>query len=459
MEQLEKEWTAYPVFHFDLSMAKGSSLEDVRRNLSLQLDQFEALYGRNEQEVLPGERLGGLIYRAYQKTGQKVVVLIDEYDAPILEVLHEKEHVREDIRKSLREFYKPLKSSDPYLRFVFITGISTFSQLSIFSELNNLDVISRSGDYATICGITQQELLDNFQFGLSELSSAWGCSAEKVVSLLRDNYDGYHFASNSEGVFNPFSLLKAFKDKELDNYWFRSGTPKFLVEMLKKYAEEGLFDLSMLGQQGDVTPTEFDTPIEAMSGPLPLLYQSGYLTIKNYDAEDMLYQLDIPNSEVRVGLLENLLPLYSRVAPQKMKSTAFKASTCLRKGDYDGALKLLQSLLSSIPFLRGDADILANAEKTESFYHRLFYFFFRMLCNEVFAEVRSVLGASDIVVFTEKYIYIFEIKIDTDPQVALRQIESKGYATPYLTDGREIIKVGVSFSTKARTIGEWKRGE
>jgi hypothetical protein len=459
MEQLEKEWTAYPVFHFDLSMAKGSSLEDVRRNLSLQLDQFEALYGRNEQEVLPGERLGGLIYRAYQKTGQKVVVLIDEYDAPILEVLHEKEHVREDIRKSLREFYKPLKSSDPYLRFVFITGISTFSQLSIFSELNNLDVISRSVDYATICGITQQELLDNFQFGLSELSSAWGCSAEKVVSLLRDNYDGYHFASNSEGVFNPFSLLKAFKDKELDNYWFRSGTPKFLVEMLKKYAEEGLFDLSMLGQQGDVTPTEFDTPIEAMSGPLPLLYQSGYLTIKNYDAEDMLYQLDIPNSEVRVGLLENLLPLYSRVAPQKMKSTAFKASTCLRKGDYDGALKLLQALLSSIPFLRGDADILANAEKTESFYHRLFYFFFRMLCNEVFAEVRSVLGASDIVVFTEKYIYIFEIKIDTDPQVALRQIESKGYATPYLTDGREIIKVGVSFSTKARTIGEWKRGE
>jgi hypothetical protein len=322
MEQLEKEWTAYPVFHFDLSMAKGSSLEDVRRNLSLQLDQFEALYGRNEQEVLPGERLGGLIYRAYQKTGQKVVVLIDEYDAPILEVLHEKEHVREDIRKSLREFYKPLKSSDPYLRFVFITGISTFSQLSIFSELNNLDVISRSVDYATICGITQQELLDNFQFGLSELSSAWGCSAEKVVSLLRDNYDGYHFASNSEGVFNPFSLLKSFKDKELDNYWFRSGTPKFLVEMLKKYAEEGLFDLSMLGQQGDVTPTEFDTPIEAMSGPLPLLYQSGYLTIKNYDAEDMLYQLDIPNSEVRVGLLENLLPLYSRVAPQKMKTSS-----------------------------------------------------------------------------------------------------------------------------------------
>jgi hypothetical protein len=231
------------------------------------------------------------------------------------------------------------------------------------------------------------------------------------------------------------------------------------VEALKRYAIEGKFDLGMMEEQRNVVASSLYTPIEAMTGPIPLLYQSGYLTITDYDERTDLYTLDIPNSEVRVGLMENLLPLYSDVDPTKMKSIASQASANLNEGDFNGALQHLQSLLSSLPYMRGDADILADKEKTEAYYHRLFYFFFRMLHNEVFAEVRNAIGACDIVAFTPKFIYIIEVKIDVSPKVALRQIEEKGYAKPYLSDGREIVKLGVSFSSKTRTIEEWKRGE
>jgi hypothetical protein len=458
IESMETEWTVYPVLHFDLSTAKHETVAQVASTLSLQMDRFEALYGKNEKEITLGDRLNGLIIRAFQKTGQKAVVLIDEYDAPILNVLHQPEEVRNGIRNCLREFYAPLKACDPYLRFVFITGISTFSQLGIFSELNNLKNISRDKRYASICGITRQELFENFRYGIQQFAKEQETTEDEVVERLTANYDGYHFCEKSEGVFNPFSLLNAFDSVAVSDYWFQSGTPKFLIEMLKKYAEEGKFDLNMLGMLQDVPASAFSTPIEAMSGPLPLLYQSGYLTIKGYDDRSGLYTLDIPNSEVRLGLMENILPLYSDVDPMKMKSASSKASVCLNDGDYEGALRILQSLLASIPFMRGDAGILADAEKTEAYYHRLFYFFFRMLSNEVFGEVRSVIGACDTVVFTRKHIFVFEFKIDANPQVALDQIEEKGYAIPYLTDGREVIKIGVSFSTKTRTIEDWKRG-
>jgi hypothetical protein len=454
MEQLEKDWTAYPVLHFDFSSAKSQWLDQVVEDISDQLEKQERIYGLDKGTKNLGRRLKALITSAYEQTGQRVVMLVDEYDAPILEVLGDDEK-RDSVRLIFRDFYSSLKACDNYIRFVFITGISTFSQMGIFSELNNLDVISRVDEYATICGITQQELWKNFPFGIDELSKKWECTAEEVVDKLRDNYDGYHFSSQSAGVFNPFSLLRAFKDSQIDSYWFQSGTSRFLIDLLKHYAAEGKFDLSMMEEQRNVVASNFSTPIEAMSGALPLLYQSGYLTIKDYDARKNLFTLDIPNAEVRLGLMENLLPLYAHVDPSKMKSTAYQASACLTDGDFGGALKLLQSLLASIPFMRGDADILADAEKTEAYYHRLFYFFFRMLCNEVYAEVRNATGACDVVVFTRSRIFLFEIKIDATPQVALRQIEEKGYALPYLTDGREIVKVGVSFSTQTRTIAEW----
>jgi hypothetical protein len=359
----------------------------------------------------------------------------------------------------LRKFYAPLKACDDSLRFVFITGISMFSQLSIFSELNNLEIISKNGEYASICGITEQELRENFAPGIALLAKTNNITPEEMVQRLKDEYDGYHFGKNSEGLFNPFSLLNAFKQNELGRYWFRSGTPHALVEMLRRYQQRGKFDINYFENSAPVPAEMFESPLEAETGPLPLLYQAGYLTIKGCPPTGNKYILGIPNSEVRVGLLENLLPLFSSFSPAEsigVRSAAEDASDALLVGDVDKAMLQLKSVLASVPFMKGDKDILADAEKTEAHYHVLFYFFFRMLSNEVNAEVRNAVGATDVIIKTPKYIYIVEIKIDATPEVALAQIEAKGYTTPYLSDGRKLVRVGVNFSTQSRTIEEWK---
>jgi hypothetical protein len=456
MEKLETEWTKYPVLHFDLSTAKGKPLAGIKENISRQLIDFEELYGIDDKDSALGSRLQTLIKKSYKQSGQRVVVIIDEYDAPILDVLHDDEK-REDVRMLLREFYSPLKACDDYLRFVFITGISTFSQLSIFSELNNLEIISRSSDYASICGITEQELRDNFQYGIEKMANCYGCSNEEMIIKLRDAYDGYHFSKSSDGLYNPFSILNALKACDLGSYWFRSGTPRFLIEMLKKYQHEGLFSLDMLDSKESVIDSSFESPLEEQDGPIPLLYQAGYLTIKDYDAKTDTYTLAIPNTEVRIGLMQNLMPLYAKVNAKGVQSVASHTSFALKEGDVDKAMQLFQSMLASIPFMRGDKDILGDAEKTEAHYHIIFYFFFRMLYNEVLAEVRNARGATDVVIKTPKYIYVVEIKIDSTADAALQQIDEKGYATPYLADGREVIKLGINFSTETRTISEWKQ--
>jgi hypothetical protein len=260
-------------------------------------------------------------------------------------------------------------------------------------------------------------------------------------------------------VFNPFSLLSAFKQKELGRYWFQSGTPGPLVEMLRRYQQRDKFDISTFERSVPVPVEMFASPLEAETGPLPLLYQAGYLTIKGCPPTGNKYILGIPNSEVRVGLLENLLPLFSSFSPAESISVhgaANEASVALLEGDVDKAMLQLKSVLASVPFMKGDKDILADAEKTEAHYHVLFYFFFRMLSNEVNAEVRNAVGATDVIIKTPKYIYIVEIKIDATPDVALAQIEAKGYVTPYLADGRKLVRIGVNFSTTSRTIEEWK---
>jgi hypothetical protein len=454
LERLEKDWPVYPVLHFDLSKLKSTSIDEIEEGLSRQLKYFESIYGEDDANASVADRLDGIIQRAYAKTGQKAVVIIDEYDAPILDVIHD-DNKREEIRLLLRKFYSPLKSCDKYLRFAFITGISMFSQLSIFSELNNLKIISRNEDFNAICGITREELLANFQHGINKFAQKLECSVDEVIEKLSDRYDGYHFSENSEGIFNPFSILNAFDDTKLDSYWFRSGTPSFLVEMLKKYKNEGRFSLSLLDSNTSIVSDSFESPIEQQSGPIPLLYQAGYLTISGYDRESDTFTLGIPNSEVRVGLLQNLLPLYSDMDAKSMQSVAAHASVALRNGDIEQALKLLQSMLSAMPFMRGDKAVLNDIEKTEAYYHRIFYFFFRMLYNEVYAEVRSAKGAADVVIFTPKYIYIVEIKIDSSAAVALNQIDSNSYDKPYLADDRQIIKVGINFSTEQRTIDSW----
>jgi hypothetical protein len=454
VERLETEWTAYPVLRFDLSYPRNIDPEDLPRALALKIAEYEEIYGKDDSEVKLGEKFRGLIMRAYKKTGRPVVVLLDEYDAPMLDYLGDDEKIAA-VRNTIRDFYSPLKDCDRYLRFVFITGISMFSQLSIFSELNNLENISRAREYHSICGITETELKENFQFGIGKLAETQGCTREEIVAKLKDTYDGYHFCGNSEGMFNPFSLLNAFKKNELDSYWFASGTPRFLIEMLGKYKQEGLFEIEMLESNQAVTPAKFETPLEMQTGPVPLLYQAGYLTIKSYDPEEGIFTLGIPNSEVRVGLMQNLLPLYAKVDAADVDSAVTRASAALRRGEPDRAMELFQSTLASIPFMRGDKAILEDAEKTEAFYHRIFFFFFRMLHNQVNAEIRSAKGAADIVIQTPKYIYIAEIKIDSTPEAALAQIDDKGYATPFLTDGRQIVRLGINFSTQTRTIDRW----
>jgi hypothetical protein len=299
-----------------------------------------------------------------------------------------------------------------------------------------------------------QELLDNFQYGIKKMAANLSCSEDEVIVKLKDRYDGYHFSENTEGVFNPFSLLNAFDSNRLGSYWFASGTPRALVEMLKKYKRDGKFDVEMLDNLEPVAASTFETPLEMQTGPIPLMYQAGYLTIKDYDKFDDVFTLSVPNSEVRVGLLKNLLPLYADI--YNVDSVVSRVSGSFRRGEIDKAMQLFQSMLASIPFMRGDKDILADAEKTEAFYHRIFFFFFHMLNNEVYAELRSTKGAADVVITTPKYIYIVEIMIDASADAALQQIEDKGYATPYLADGRQIVKLGISFSTEARTISEWK---
>ncbi len=457
IDSFESEWATHPVLRFDFSTPKGTPADDLQRVISLKMHDFETVYGRNELEKTVGERLNGLIKRAFDKTGKQVVVIIDEYDAPMLEALNNGGDLA-TIRDVMRDFYSPLKACDDYLRFVFITGISTFSQLSIFSELNNLKTITDYDEYASICGITLDELRENFKQGIDSLAAAEGISADDVVEMLRDQYDGYHFSKGMVDIFNPFSLLKAFDSDNIQDYWFQTGTPTFLLDTLRQHKADWHFSIEDLEATKPVSLTRFNASIELLTGPIPLLYQAGYLTIKDYNKNSGLYTLGIPNTEVRVGLLKNLLPLYSDINADDTYDAAMAISANLRDGNYDSALSDIKSLLSSVPFMRGDRDLLADAEKTEAYYHRLFFIIFKMLHNDVSAEVRSAKGAADIVVKTKRFIYIFEIKIDSSAQAALLQIDDKGYATPYLSDNRQVIKIGVNFSTATRTLDQWVAG-
>jgi hypothetical protein len=454
IDSLETEWTAYPVLRFDFSTPKGVPACDLSRALALKMHDYEELYGRNELEKTVGERLNGIIRRAFQKTGKPAVVIIDEYDAPVLEALNNDAEI-ELVRKVMRDFYSPLKACDDYLRFVFITGISTFSQLSIFSELNNLNIITDYDEYASICGITLQELRDNFQPGIKALAERENCTPDEAVEILRNQYDGYHFSKQMVDIFNPFSLLKAFDSGNVQDYWFQTGTPAFLLQMLSAHKTDWHFSIEDIEATKPVSLSRFNSSLERQSGPIPLLYQSGYLTIKKYIPDYDLYVLGVPNTEVRVGLLMNLLPLYSDVDPEDALDATKTISSYLRNGDPDAALHHVQALLSSIPFMRGDRDILRDAEKTEAYYHRLIFIIFKMLHRQVSAEVRSAKGAADIVVETNKYVYIIEIKLDASAEEALRQINEKNYAAPYLADGRKVTKVGVNLSCKERTITSW----
>ena len=442
VERLETEWAEHPVLHFDMSTAKHMDKETLEQELSGKLSDYEKIYGKSDPgKTKLNQRLECLIVHAYEKTGRQAVVLIDEYDAPLLDVVHEDELLPQ-LRQVMRNFYSPLKACDPYLRFVFLTGITKFSQMSIFSELNNLTNISMDTEYAGICGITEEELTGQLSDYVDSIADNQGKTHEEVLQQLKQNYDGYHFSWPSPDIFNPFSLLTAFAKRKIGSYWFASGTPTYLIEMMRKFGVA----------PSQIGPTEamvsaFDAPTERMTSLIPLLYQSGYLTIKDYYEEDNIYVLDIPNKEIRIGLMESLLPSYVQSGFNAGLVTVSKMNRALRQGDLDGMLRLLQQYLLTIP--------QCDNTNYEGHYQQLLFVIFSLLGEYVDVEVRTATGRVDMVMQAFGKLYLFELKLNRSAAAAMQQINLNDYPARFSQCGLPIVKVGINFDTATRTVSDW----
>ena len=442
MEKLEQDWTEYPVVHLSLASGKHLEKDALVRYLLYILKCNEERYDITCDSIDPNIRLSHLIKSLYEKTGKKVVVLIDEYDAPLLDVVHEDERL-DELRYIMRNFYSPLKDCDPYLRFVFLTGITKFSQLSIFSELNNLRNISMTDEYAGICGITKEELLTQMSEDIDALAEKNELTREETIAKLKEYYDGYHFSPSSPDVYNPFSLLNCFEDKRFGAYWFASGTPTYLINMMKK------FDVipSEIGRM-EAECSEFDAPTETMSTLTPLLYQSGYITIKDYNKEFNYYTLDVPNKEVKVGLTKALIPAYVTRNTLLTTNTARRIAQCLAKQDMEGALQLLQSYLGTVPY--------CDNTHYEGHYQQVLFIIFSLLTDYlVDVEVHTPNGRVDIVMLSRTNLYLIEIKMNKDAQTAMQQINLKNYDQRFALCGKPIVKVGVNFDAEKGNIEDW----
>ena len=441
MDLLETEWTEYPVLRFDMSLGKHMEKEQLERYLSSQLELMEHKYGILTESPDANIRLTNLIRRAYEQTGRQVVVLIDEYDAPLLDVVHEEKNLPV-LRNIMRNFYSPLKACDPYLRFVFLTGITKFSQLSIFSELNNIKNISMLPEYAAICGITEEEMATQMDEDLDILAGRLNVNCEEVVKKLKAHYDGYHFAWPSPDIYNPFSLLNAFADGRLDSYWFGSGTPTYLIEMLNRF---GVLPSKIGGNE--VVAADFDAPTERMESITPLLYQSGYVTIKGYDEMFQIYTLDIPNAEVRIGLMRSLIPYYVTRDTQATNTTVVNLARALVRGDMDGMLCLLQTFLSTVPY--------CDRTDYEGHYQQMLYIIFSLLGAYVDVEVRTPMGRVDMVMRTATTLYIVELKLNQSAEAAIQQIDLKNYPERFALCGLPMVKVSINFDMERHTLKDW----
>lgn len=448
--EMEQEWEQYPVFRLDLSSAKHMPPAQIRQELENILAPYEKIYGENPKETTPGMRLGGLLDRAYEQTGKQVAVLIDEYDAPLLDVLHEDERLKE-VREVMQEFYQRLKKQEAKIKFCFITGVTKFSQLSIFSTINNLKNVTMLPAFSAICGITEQEVRRDLAEDIEAMAKVYDCSPDEMFQKIKERYDGYHFASVSEDIYNPYSLLNALGDQQLENYWFASGTPTFLIHQLLHFRTD-VVSLDRL----EVPSSAFDQPTENMHDALPLLYQSGYLTIKSYDRDLQAYTLSIPNQEVRIGYTRGLLPIYTGLNDADVQmGFAAKFWKALRQGDADLAMREMKSYMAGIPYVEGFKQKLAEAATAEGFYEYTLYLIFSMLNVYVRTQVKVAGGRVDMVVWMPDTTYVFELKVNGTAQEALEQIGTKDYALPYQTEGRKVIKIGVKFDSKTRIPEEW----
>lgn len=441
IEGLEKEWVSYPVLHFDMSTAKHVDEGRLNSLLDYMLSNYERKYNCRLQDGDANIRLINLIQCAYAQTGQKVVVLIDEYDAPLLDVMHEEKNLPV-LRNVMRNFYSPLKACDPYLRFVFLTGITKFSQLSIFSELNNIKNISMDEPYAAICGITEEEMQTQMDNDLNLLAERMKLSRTEVIARLKENYDGYHFTWPSPDIYNPFSLLNAFADGKFASYWFGSGTPTYLIEMLNKYQVKP----QQIGGRKALAES-FDAPTERMSDITPLLYQSGYVTIKDYSPITNLYTLDIPNKEVRMGLMKSLLPGYLHQQTIDGLTTVALLFEAIYEERMEDALSLLQTFLSTIP--------QCDNTDYEGHYQSLLYTIFSLLGMYVDVEVRTPRGRVDMVMRTQTRLYIVELKLDKSADAAMNQINLRNYPERFALCGLPVVKVAINFDSERHTLEDW----
>ena len=442
MGEYEKDWVKHPVLHLDMSAAKHMDKDMLERYLADMLTDREAVFGYKSEKQDPNIRLKDLVVTANRLTGRKVALIIDEYDAPLLDVVHEELNLVA-LRRAMQNFYSPIKSLDPYLEFVFLTGITKFAQLSIFSELNNLFNISMYDKYSAICGISSEELHTQMLPDVERLAEHLHLSVDETFERLKRKYDGYHFSKNSEDVYNPFSLIKALASGDIGDYWFDSGTPTYIIKLLQKY-NVGLRDLT--GQDAGVS--DFDVSPENMTTALPLLYQSGYLTIKHYEPMIDLYTLGYPNEEVHTGMVRSLAANYLTPAEGTNSSFVIKFVKAVIADDMEQALTLIRAYLAGVSYR------LSN--KTERDVQTIFYLVFSLIGSFIKVEEESAHGRADVVITLPSVVYVMELKFDGSADAALRQIDEKGYLIPYTADGKRLVKVGVNYSSEERTITEWR---
>ncbi|MDR2438919.1 MAG: ATP-binding protein [Planctomycetaceae bacterium] len=448
--ELEKDWLEYPVFYIDLNEEGFTDTNSLHKALDTNLKRLEEQWGKDETDTTPASRLSGLIRRACNKLDRRVVVLIDEYDKLLVNTLDNPE-VNQSMREILKGFYGVLKSADAYLRFVFLTGVTKFSKISIFSDLNHLKDISLDKEFSGICGISETELVQYCQPEIKKLSEAVELFYEETLAKLKKHFNGYHFCEDTEGQYNPFSLLNTFSAGKFRNYWYSTGTPTFLIQMFQK----NNFEIKNL-EHGVVIPVDSINDYRPeYHNPVPILYQSGYLTIKNYDTKYNEYTLGFPNEEVKYSFLNDLLPTY---VPQHLIQQNFSAAAFVRTleaDNVDGFMKMIRAFYAGISY-----DKMKNVQKDEQYYQLIFYLLITLMGQFVQTEVKDSTGRADAVIQTSHTIFVFEFKMVNygTAEDALTQIDSKNYLLPYSADGRKLVKVGAEFSETERTVRRWKAG-
>ena len=443
ISRADHDWHPHPVLHMAMNANMCQSVNDLEEMIISFIHNQELIYGRNEQSDSVVLRFGALIRSAYNKTGQKVVILIDEYDKPLLDSVG-KPDLQDDMRVILKGFYSNLKNCDQYIEFAMLTGVSRFGKLSIFSDLNNLNDISLSEEYSAICGMTVEEIRSNFSEGVHELAEKNGISDEQAYALLKENYDGYHFSPVSPDMYNPFSLLKALYERNIGSYWFSTGTPTFLANMIRRM-EIDLRDL-------EHTEEEIDNLMDAsfdLSNTVPIMYQSGYLTIKDYDSRFQTVILDYPNREVERGFLNGLMKIFTASPGGRSEFELKRFVRDVEAGRVDDFMTRLQALFSGYHYDQMD---LGNLEMH---YRNVIYLVMKLMGYYTEAEMRTASGRIDLVVKTPRYLYLFEFKINRSAQDAMDQINNRDYLLPFRADGREIIKVGANFDDSIRSITSW----